>query len=498
MTSSHPWHVLLLTYVWPDEQASAAGARTCAVLKHLRGRGMRCTVGCAAKPDARSRHVLKAVDVDGARILPNRSERNRTMVEEWAPDVVVFDRYYAEEAWSHDVRMAAPGAMRILDTQDIHGLRANRQRMVAEGYTDVEDVLRARPNAQDAIMQRELAAIMRSDLTVVVSKAEKRFLERSCNVPREKLITAPFFRAHDRLPPLENLPNYRERRHFVAIGNWDHAPNADAAAWLVGTLWRRVRAALPSAMADAELHLYGARARGKASWLDEPRDGVRFKGYMESLEQLKNYRVMLSPLRFGAGVKGKVLDAWAYGLPVVTTPIGAEGTCQDLDHAIADALERPVPTASPTSTSTTTIGSRTPRSNFDDNARTTKHFQNQIVPLDTAMLDLNIADAKTEGWGGLWKASCASELARDAAALYSNPSLWTTTVAQGRHILEEEFSPRASQVALDTVLDTAMVSLERRRRHDYLGQMLWGQQYRATEYFSRWIELKEAGNQPPV
>ena len=498
MTSSHPWHVLLLTYVWPDEQASAAGARTCAVLKHLRGRGMRCTVGCASKPDARSRHVLKAVDVDGARILPNRSERNRSMLEEWAPDVVVFDRYYAEEAWSHDVRMAAPGAMRILDTQDIHGLRANRQRMAAGGCTDVEEVLRARPNAQDAIMQRELAAIMRSDLTVVVSKAEERFLERTCNVPKEKLVTAPFFRTHKRLVPLEDLPNYGERQHFVAIGNWDHAPNADAAAWLVGTLWRRVRAALPSAMADAELHLYGARARGKASWLDEPQDGIRFKGYMESLEQLKNYRVLLSPLRFGAGVKGKVLDAWTYGLPVVTTPIGAEGTCQDLDHAIADALERPVSTSSPTSACTTTTELRTSRGNVDDKAGTAQHFQNRIVPPDTAMLDLNIANVKAKGWGGLWKASCASELARDAAILYSNPSMWTAMVAQGRHILEEEFSPKASELALDTVLDTAMASLELGRRRDYLGQMLWGQQYRATEYFSRWIELKEAGNQPLV
>lgn len=491
------WHVLLLTYVWPDGQASAAGARTCAVLKHLRQRGMRCTVACAAKPDARSRQALNAVDVEGARVLPNRSQWNRTMLEQWAPDVVVFDRYYAEEAWSHDVQAVAPQAMRILDTQDVHGLRGNRQRMAASGNTDVTEVLRARPNAQDAAMQRELAAIMRSDLTIVVSQAEERFLERTCGVPKEKLLTAPFFRAHDQLVPLGDLPGFEERRHFVAIGNWDHAPNADAAAWLVGTLWRRVRDALPSSMANAELHLYGARARGKASWLDEPRAGVRFMGYMESLEQLQSYRVMLAPLRFGAGVKGKVLDAWTHGMPVVTTPIGAEGACRDLDQAIADSLERRVAPTSSDDARTVAAGSHEKENKDNDKEGSINNNQTHASPQDTFMLDLNVAGVEGDGWGGLWKASCASELARDAADLYSNKTLWCKAVAQGRRILVDEFSPEASQDALDAALDATMASLEHRRNGDYLGQMLWGQQFRATEYLSRWIELKEAGKQPP-
>src|SRR4051812_23220194 len=106
------------------------------------------------------------------------------------------------------------------------------------------------------------------------------------------------------------------------IGNFRHPPNPDGIRWLKARIWPRIRAALPG----AEVHIYGAYPSREMMELDAPADGFRVRGPVASaVETLEKYRVALAPLRFGAGIKGKILDAWAAGTPVVTTPIGAEG-----------------------------------------------------------------------------------------------------------------------------------------------------------------------------
>jgi glycosyltransferase involved in cell wall biosynthesis len=104
--------------------------------------------------------------------------------------------------------------------------------------------------------------------------------------------------------------------HFVTIGNFMHKPNVDSILWLKETLWPQIRAQLPS----AELHVWGAYAQDRHRHLTNKKQGFFVKGHADDcFDTLSRYRVLLAPLRFGAGIKGKVADSWAVGTPVVTT-----------------------------------------------------------------------------------------------------------------------------------------------------------------------------------
>jgi len=108
---------------------------------------------------------------------------------------------------------------------------------------------------------------------------------------------------------------------FVTIGNFRHAPNWDAVLYLQ-QIWPRIRKMLPV----AELHIYGAYPPKKAMALDNPRTGFRVKGWADDAHAvMSDARVCLAPLRFGAGIKGKLIDAMLAGTPSVTTDTGIEG-----------------------------------------------------------------------------------------------------------------------------------------------------------------------------
>lgn len=121
---------------------------------------------------------------------------------------------------------------------------------------------------------------------------------------------------------IRQLPGFEQRAHFLTIGNFRHAPNWDAVLWLKESLWPRIREQLPR----AELHIYGAYPPPKATALHNERQGFLIRGWAEDAAQvLKQARINLAPLRFGAGLKGKLADALACGTPSVTTSVGAEG-----------------------------------------------------------------------------------------------------------------------------------------------------------------------------
>ena len=149
-------------------------------------------------------------------------------------------------------------------------------------------------------------------------------------MPSHKVALASFYYPPllKRIAPLQpasqacpTLADFNQRNGFAFIGNFRHAPNSDAVQWLL-RLWPHVRSRLP----DATLHIYGAYPGQQHMEMHAPRKGIYMHGHVSDIgAPLRKHRVMFAPLRYGAGVKGKVLDAWAHGMPVVTTPIGAEG-----------------------------------------------------------------------------------------------------------------------------------------------------------------------------
>lgn len=189
-------------------------------------------------------------------------------------------------------------------------------------------------------------------------------------IPASKLVLAPFFAppspfdpdaaagaaAAAGVPAATAAPPFEHRKHFLMIGNWRHPPNLDSARWACAEIWPTLRQSLPPEHRDAELHLYGAYAAGAAQQLHKPvsgvhhgqdtggvsvrsaaasgsplwvrttgsrlftaaftysrlpvsllqKAGVHLKGFAPSLDVMLQYRVLLAPLRYGAGLKGKV------------------------------------------------------------------------------------------------------------------------------------------------------------------------------------------------
>jgi glycosyltransferase involved in cell wall biosynthesis len=126
---------------------------------------------------------------------------------------------------------------------------------------------------------------------------------------------------------------FAERDGFVFLGGFRHPPNLDAARWIVAEIWPLIRAALP----EASLHLYGSSMPPEIKALNDPSNGIFARGFVaDHRRAIGSARVMLTPLRFGAGVKGKIGEALAVGTPVVTSAIGAEGMDED-GHVVAIA-----------------------------------------------------------------------------------------------------------------------------------------------------------------
>jgi len=130
------------------------------------------------------------------------------------------------------------------------------------------------------------------------------------------------------------MPGFEARRDFFLVGNFRHAPNWDAVQWLKNEVWPLVRKSLPK----ARLRIAGAYASRQHIALQKPEQGFCIDGRIKDVDAaFLASRVCLAPLRFGAGLKGKLLDAMRNGTPNVTTPIGAEGMAGDLHWAGAVA-----------------------------------------------------------------------------------------------------------------------------------------------------------------
>ncbi|WP_087506356.1 glycosyltransferase [Neiella marina] len=302
--------LLVIGYVWPEPNSSAAGSRMMQLLMSFLARGYQINF---ASPADFSDHAvnLQALGIDITAIELNSSSFD-VFVADLQPSVVLFDRFMMEEQFGWRVSNSWPQAIRVLNMEDLHSLRHARHQAVKAGANSECAEL------NNPMAHRELAAIYRSDLTLVISPFEYQLIHQHYQVPKSQLLMLPFMvesTTHSPVVPFD------QRQHFVSIGNFRHAPNWDAVLEL-RQLWPQIRRQCP----DAELHIYGAYPPKKATQLHQPAIGFLVKGWAQDVsEVMSQARVLLAPLRFGAGLKGKLLDAMLYGLPSVTTTIGAEG-----------------------------------------------------------------------------------------------------------------------------------------------------------------------------
>ncbi|MCE2570890.1 glycosyltransferase [Motilimonas eburnea] len=307
--------VLVIGYVWPEPNSSAAGSHMMSLLRLFKQQNWQVTF---ASPAARTEHMVDLAQegIDGVSIALNCSSFD-VFISELQPDMVMFDRFMMEEQFGWRVEKNCPNAMRVLDTEDLQCLRQARHQAVKQQREfAISDLM-----TSDLAM-REIAAIYRCDLSLIISSYEMHLLKQHFNMAPEILHLLPFMVAPKEVNPVP----YAQRQHFVSIGNFRHAPNWDAVLQL-SQLWPEIRRQCP----EAELHIYGSYPPPKATALHNPKTGFMVKGWAEDAHAvMASARVCLAPLRFGAGIKGKFIDAMQMGTPSVTTPIGSEGMTDEL------------------------------------------------------------------------------------------------------------------------------------------------------------------------
>lgn len=315
----HPKTLLVIALVWPEPASTAAGVRMMQLLQVFKKQGYSITVASAATTSEYSED-LNALGYQTVAIKMNDSSFD-VFVTDLNPDVVLFDRFLTEEQFGWRVAENCPDALRILDTEDLHSLRHVREQCFKKDIPFTTDAWLA-----DDKTKREIASIYRCDLSLIISSYEQELLTDVLNIDKSLLLLLPFM--VDEITTETNWKTFEEREDFVFIGGGKHAPNIDAVKCLKTTIWPLINKQLP----EAKLHIYGAYLPQQIVEMNNPATGFLVHGRAEDVnEVMQSSKVCLAPLRFGAGIKGKLLSAMQNGTPSVTTTIGAEGM-----HGILD------------------------------------------------------------------------------------------------------------------------------------------------------------------
>ncbi|WP_347173549.1 glycosyltransferase family 4 protein [Polaribacter uvawellassae] len=307
--------VLIIGTVWVEPNSSAAGSRMLQLIELFLQQNYTITFATTTQK-TNNAFDLKSIGVNEVAIELN-SYSFDDFIKELNPTIVVFDRFMIEEQFGWRVAENCPSAIRILDTEDLHCLRKVREEAIKkqEEFT-IEKLLTS------DIAKREIAAILRCDLSLIISTFEIDLLKSVFKIDENILYYLPFLLDKIDEHQTKKWKDFSKRNHFVFIGNFFHKPNIDAVITLKKHIWSAIRKAIPK----AEIHIYGAYITEQIQQLHNQKEGFIVKGFVENAnEVVQNAKVVLAPLRFGAGIKGKLTEAMLSGTPSVTTTIGAEG-----------------------------------------------------------------------------------------------------------------------------------------------------------------------------
>jgi len=311
--------LLIIGAVWVEPNSSAAGKRMLQLIAQFLERNYKITFASPAQKNE------KAIDLFSLGINEVAIELNNisfdVFIKELNPNIVLFDRFMMEEQFGWRVAENCPQAIRILDTEDLHCLRKTRELCLKQQvHFSVDKLLK-----QD-ITKREIAAILRCDLSLIISTFEMELLKNRFQIAENILMYLPFLFDEITASQQKKWQSFEEREHFIFIGNFFHKPNVDAVLTLKNKVWTAIRKQLPK----AEIHIYGAYVNQQIQELHNKKEGFIVKGFAEDAnEVIENAKVVLAPLNYGAGIKGKLTEAMLCGTPSVTTTIGVEGMAGD-------------------------------------------------------------------------------------------------------------------------------------------------------------------------
>lgn len=326
--------LLIIGFVWPEPTSSAAGTRMVQLIHFFISLGYEVTFACSASKTDFSVD-LPSLGVVEREIKLNDSRFDQ-FLQELQPQIVLFDRFMIEEQYGWRIEQGCPQALKILDTEDLHSLRHARQQSIKSRHS-LEEV-----DLFTDLAKRELASILRSDLSLMISEAEIDILEQQFRIDASLLHYLPFLEESISEAQVRGWKPYEEREGFVFIGNFLHEPNWHTLQVLKTRIWPLLRKRIP----DVTLHIYGAYTSQKVQQLHNEKEKFLIHGRAKDAQNtLEKHRVLLAPISFGAGVKGKFIDAMHVGTPSVSSNLGAEamkgnlewnGGISDDDHAFVE------------------------------------------------------------------------------------------------------------------------------------------------------------------
>ena len=303
-------HVLVIDHRVPRWDRDSGSLRMRGMLEALVELGCRVTLlpddGVAWQPYTEELLAL------GVEVLCGEPSDARGELSELGPGIAlaILSRPHAASRWLDAVRACAPSARVVYDTVDLHWLRLARRD--ARERSALAGSLELGPQAV-ALREIELALIRATDVTMVVSEEERAHVQ--ADVPGAETLVLP--NTHElrvRVPPAQT------RTGVLFVGGFEHGPNVDGALILV----RDVMPLVWRELGDVLVTIVGDSVPPEVQSLASPL--VDVAGWVADLDPLiDSARALVAPLVYGAGVKGKVTQSLAAGLPVVTTPIGAEG-----------------------------------------------------------------------------------------------------------------------------------------------------------------------------
>ncbi|MFZ5569091.1 MAG: class I SAM-dependent methyltransferase [Thermodesulfobacteriota bacterium] len=224
-------------------------------------------------------------------------------------ELVMIYRPHCAAAHVHLVRRFCPRAKIVYNTVDLHYLREERQAAVENSAALAEQAARTK--------ELELSVIRRVDATILLSPVEKELLLREAGVTPESLFVIPLIRGD--FPGAD--AGFEERRGVVFIGGFQHRPNVDAVIWFGTEIWPLIRKKLP----QVECFVIGKNA--PQAVLDLSGGGISILGHVPDIApRFSACRIAVAPIRYGAGLKGKVVTSLGYGVPCVATTMAVEGT----------------------------------------------------------------------------------------------------------------------------------------------------------------------------
>ncbi|MDQ6652299.1 MAG: glycosyltransferase [Acidobacteriota bacterium] len=229
----------------------------------------------------------------------------RRLLKDMRVTAAIVSRPAMAEALIHRIRRANPQVKIVFDMVDSHFIRFEREYQITGDVQTLKKAQRYRK------LERRMG--QRSDLIWCASEEDRQTMERE--VPGRRIEVVPtIHELRDRGRAFE------ERKDLLFIGNLAHRPNGDAILFFMREIYPHLTQTLP----NVKLDIIGENVSDDISAFNS--ENVRIRGYVQDVKPyLRGCRIFIAPLRFGAGIKGKVGEAMSYGLPVVTTSIGAEG-----------------------------------------------------------------------------------------------------------------------------------------------------------------------------